>query len=257
MTETEMAKALDGLRLHVIPRCADPIVAMRSTLRALDAAGAKGTRMVIWDYVQLMADISKDVRTGTIAAVRAIKDINLTEDVVTVVLSQTSRGNAKAIREGTDSAEKLVGTGAETAELENAATWSLVLSYQSKDDAEIHDVTVLITKGRFGGGSQLGFKFNGRTGTWTETGGPALSRAEQRREDAILEALRTHAESTCHGPGIRCMGRMTLNTLKSGYGAPGAKIHLVGGDKEDLSRTLHRLKLEGKIDKVGEEWGIK
>ena len=51
----------------------------------------------------------------------------------------------------------------------------LVLSYQQKDDVRAHEVTMAVTKRRFGGPTKLYFDFDGEVGVFTERNTPVNS----------------------------------------------------------------------------------
>ncbi len=181
VAESEVRRVLGLLPIYFVKRSDNPIVAIVEACKRALSDGHAGMPMVIVDYVQLLAAVSKEMRISTMQAVRDLQVFAETAPVTLVVLSQTSRGGAARIRKGSDDAEELGDTGAETAELERSATNQLVLSFMSKDDVEVHEVTMMITKSRFGGGSKLGFSFNGKTGLWTPLAKAPVSQDHEER----------------------------------------------------------------------------
>jgi replicative DNA helicase len=257
LTDEEMRAALAPLRLRIVPRHADPIAAMRQTIDEIREQDHEHPIMLVVDYAQLLAVVRPDMRVSNTEAVRAVQALIEDEKagIIGVLLSQTSRGNSKRIREGTEDSIDLADTGAETAELERSATLQVVLSYQQKDDTRVHEVTLAITKRRFGGPTKLYMDYDGEVGVFAERSSPVKNKAEQEREDAILEALRVHQDGTCNGhPNSQCVARITQNTLHAGFGVP--KLHKVGGNKGLLGKTLKRLESENKVAKVGVEYTL-
>lgn len=224
VSSAECAAAIDGLPLYLIKRSDKPIEAIARACSRAYNDGFKGVPMVIIDYVQLLAEIGADMRVATMQAVRDVQHFVEAAPVIAVLLSQSSRGGAQRIREGAENAEDLGDTGAETAELERAATNQLVLSFTSKDGVEEHPVTMMIAKSRFGGGSRLGFTFNGKTGVWVPTEKPPTDRAHEQRCAEILLQLKIHADGKCLHGQTSCGREFTRNMM----GAKGSPHKIVG-----------------------------
>lgn len=260
LTDEEMIKALAGLKLYTVRRQEHPLRAIRATVDgAMRLAGAvpdparrgawvnisdgrpsQMVPMVIIDYIQLLASLGQgDIRAATAAAVREVQQYF--EEVVAVglTLSQASRDASRRIREGSERSEDLSDVGAETAELERSATYQFVLSYQKKDDVEEHEVAFTIAKGRFGGGSRLGLKFNGRTGCYTEMDGPPASEEDLERRAEILAQVRIHAERACLAGGPCGRPLTAASFLK--------QPHRVAGGKPAIDRALRDLERAGLI----------
>lgn len=241
MDPSEMRAVLADLQLYAVPRSPTPV---EDITKALDEIalydGHRGVPMVIIDYVQLLADASRDVRSGMIAAVRGVKNLILERDVIGIVLSQSSRTGAKKIRDGVGESEELGDTGAESAELENSATNTLVLSYATKDGANVHDVQVHITKCRFGGTSKIGLRFTGATGRWEELARAPLLPAETERRKGILENVDRHEQGRCHGSGATCARALSKNSFSLANGP-----HWIKGSKSDVGKTLDAMIAEG------------
>ncbi len=236
--------ALRGMALYLVKRSDDPVKAM---LRACNRAvkdGAKGIPMVCVDYIQLLAGVQADMRVSTMKAVRDVQ--RMTEDcpIVSLLISQSSRPGAKRIREGSEQSEDLGDTGAETSELERSATNQLVLSFQTKDDTEVHPVTVLVAKSRFGGGSKLGFEFNGVTGLWSPTERPPVNELHEKRCQDILLQIDVHAAGNCQSGIGSCGKALTVNALES------KGPHKIKGSGQDIRQAVEDLIELRKIHKV-------
>lgn len=246
----EMTAAIADLNLYVVPRQADPIAAIDGTLAHISSVDRiPGTPMIVIDYIQLVADIAKDQRLSTMDAVRRLRAYVEAHQVVCLALSQSSRGGAERIREGTEHAEELVGTGAETAELEASASNVLVLSYTGQDGAEVHDVTLAIAKARDGGTSKLGLRYNGRTGVWTESGLIKLPAREQARRDAILHQIDTHHGQRCISGSHFCAQDLSANAFTASGGP-----HKVVGERRTVFATLRDMEHEGVIVRAGNDY---
>lgn len=268
VTEEEMRAVLDPLHLYMVERSDHPLDAIRETvvLAMADLGGRPdpdhpghwiredGTPhpavpLVIIDYIQLLASLEGDnVRVATARAVREVQ--RYFEDTVAVglTLSQTSRENSAKIRDGVARAEELAGVGAETAELERSATYQFVLSYQSKDDVELHEVNFTIAKGRFGGGSRIGLTFNGRTGQWAEMDAPPTTEDEAERCAEILAQLSAHSDNACLA-GASCGRAVTSAALTK-------HPHKVSGPRPKIEAALRRLEQQGLVRRSGSSYAI-
>lgn len=244
----DLAQALEGLDLRFVPRCADAVGAVRREIEHALVECPGTTPLVIIDYIQLLADIGKDMRISTMQAVVDLRLLAETQPVVTLAISQSSRGGSTRIREGGGSAEDYVDTGAETAMIEQAAANVLVLSFKSAEDADEHEVTLMIAKARLRGPGKVGFKFHGPTGRWSELDGVPLSKAEGERETDIMKQLLAHQAKACGGePGTWCgKSHLTLTAMAEKSGP-----HKVTGGKGDVSVTLQRMESNGRIKKIG------
>lgn len=257
----DMHNALDGLQIYPVARQEDPIAGVRATVEhAMQEQGAipdpnrPGSwvsaetgqpshlvPMIVIDYIQLLADVERDMRVSMIAAIRELQQYIEDTVVVGISLSQTSRDGGRRIREGSQNAEELGDTGAETAELERGATNQIVLSYTSKDDVEEHEVTVTITKARFGGGSKLGMRFNGRTGRWTEMDAPPLSEEDSDRIGEILSQISIHEAHKCMA-GAGCMGSINPRALSQR-----GSVHKVDATRPQVERLLRVLEDQKRV----------
>lgn len=229
----QVTEAIAALPIYFIRRSADPVTKMIETCKRAQAEGHQGIPCVVVDYIQLLADIESDMRLSTMKQVRRFQEFVELADVVAIVLSQSSRGGASRIREGADNAEELQDTGAETAEIERATTNLLNLSFKSKDDVEEHDVTMMVSKSRFGGGTKLGFKFNGRTGLWTPTDKPPVDDKHEQLCKDILHQIEIHESRKCVDSSTSCGKDVTRDMFMG------------------LRQKIHDVKVSGTSDKRG------
>lgn len=245
LTAVEIKRALADRPLYLVRRNDNPVRSMLEACSRAHHDGHTGVPMVVVDYMQLLAHASADMRTSTMQAVRDVRAMLEDTDMVGLLLSQTSRGNAKRIREGEGNAEDLGDVGAETAELEQSATNQFVLSFVSKDDAEVHEVTLAVTKSRFGGGAKFGFTFNGKTGLWASTDRPPSNAQHEARCETILAQLRTHRDRACVGGGGSCGKEFTTNTLVT------KGPHKIAGRTESVIEAVQDLVTLRKVMKLG------
>lgn len=237
VSESEINAALEGLPIYFIKRNPEPL---KSILETLKVAAQEGTwvednvPMLVIDYIQLMASVGADMRLSTMQAVRDLRAFVENTPVVALVLSQSSRSGAKQMKEG-GTAEDMVGMGAETAELEQSATNQLVISYQSVEGSKEHDVTLFVAKSRFGGGAKLGFRFNGRTGDWSELDKPPVSPAHQKRMDEMLAHITAHSLNKCTN-GMLCGTKLNKAAFREKKGS-----HYCDGNAMQQTQALEDL----------------
>lgn len=242
----EIARALDGVPMIFVKRSDNPMRAIAGALDRTIKLGWQGIPMIIADYIQIMASIGQDMRLGVAGTVRDLQRFVESSPVIALELSQTSRAGAAALRDGVKSAEDGQGKGAETSELENGATNTLTISYASKDGAVEHDVTVLLGKGRFGGGDKFGFRFNGKTGVWTATDKPPQDDDHEERVADVLAQLMTHTAGRCLG-GTQPCGRDLSAAAMYTPRAP----HKIAGTKEQVLRAVEDAIDMGRMVKLG------
>lgn len=235
----QMHEVLDPLNLYLIGPQRDPLAAIKATLDEVTKE-VSGVPMLVVDYIQLLAAVGTDQRLAMMSTVRAIHRLTEDRGLVTVVLSQVSRGNSDKIKQGSGNAADFVATGAETSELERSAATVMVLSFDPQDDVDTHEVTLMLSKARFGGGTKIGLRFHGPSGKWDEAERVPLSRGEVDREAEIMETIREHTAGTC-----QCLKRLTTNAITRG--AAKDNPHRVGGNRTQNLATIRRLKRERKI----------
>jgi hypothetical protein len=246
ISEREMRRVLDPLPLFMVKRSPDPVAAITTVLDAIRRSGDKRTPMVVVDYAQLLADLGAkgDIRVATIAAIDKVKAFVEDRDVVGVMLSQASRTGAEQLRDGVKNAEDAMAAGGETAQLENASTNMLQISYASKDGVVEHDVQMLVAKSRFGGGTRLPFRYNGKTGLWSEGEKLVVTEVESDMDAAILRQIDGHAEFNCyaHGGG-GCGEKLTQELL---YDRRKVNVHRAG-TQHPVRAAVKRLLAAGVI----------
>jgi hypothetical protein len=236
--QDEMTRALESLPLYFVKRSENPLMAIIESLKMAAADGAwtpDKVPMIVIDYIQLMASVGADMRISTMQAARELRQFLEDAPVIGLTLSQSSRSGSKQMREGGADAEDLVGVGAETSELEQSCTNEFVLSFKSKDDAVEHDVTLMVAKSRFGGGTKLGFIFNGRTGEWIPTDKPPVDPKHQKRMDEIMVHVSSHAMARCNN-GTFCGAKLNKAAFRDK-----AKVHWVDGNPQQHTQALEDL----------------
>jgi hypothetical protein len=231
----EVARALRDLPMLFVKRSDTPMQAIAAACSRTVQLNWPGIPMIVADYVQIMASIGQDMRLGVAGTVRDLQRFVETAPVIALELSQTSRAGAKSLRDGVASAEDGQGKGAETSELENGATNTLTISYASKDGASVHDVTILLGKGRFGGGDKFGFKFHGATGLWEATDKPPVDEGHEGRCAEILSHLMVHDGGRCMGGSQPCGRDLSVATMS--VKGP----HRVAGTRDQIARAVEDL----------------
>ena len=226
----DMQRAVDGLHLYFTERKADPYASIQAALERA-ARETNGTPLVIVDYVQLLASVGADMRMATIGAIRKLLAMVETTDVVLWFLSQGSRASAKAMREQDGkSAEDYIAMGAETAAIEASAVNQLVFTYRKDDDSHLHDVAVQVAKARYGTAGTVGFRFDGRTGLWSELDRPPMNERRQARRDSIITSLQAAS------------GPLSKNRIRERDGRT-----WVRGDKRDVLREIDSMLEDGEL----------
>lgn len=241
----EIARALGSLPILFIRRSDEPIAEIIKACKRTQDLGWTGIPMVAVDYIQLLASVGADMRVSTMGAVRDLQHFVESAPVLALSLSQASRGGATVLRNGVEHAEEAGDKGAETAELERGATNILAISFASKDDAVEHPATVLLSKGRFGGGSRFGFIFKGDTGLWTPTEKPPTDDDHEELCAEILSQMMIHDAGRCQGGSVPC-GREISIALFCAKGP-----HKVVGNKQAITRAVEDLVDLRKVYKMG------
>lgn len=129
--------------------------------------------LVVVDYLQilgLLAD-AREQRGAMAQAIEALRRMAERHRCWILAISQTSRGNAPALRGQVEheSAADVSGAGAETAQLERAAAVQIVLNVFKGDDTPILDVHVNVSKARHTGAEgRTGARYHKAGGVWEE-----------------------------------------------------------------------------------------
>lgn len=129
--------------------------------------------LVVVDYIQILSflDDAREMRGAMAQAVEALRRLAEETGAIILAISQTSRGNAPALRGQVehDSAADVSGSGAESAQLERAAATQIVLNVFKADDVPSLDVHANITKARHSGlEGRTGFRYHKAGGSWEE-----------------------------------------------------------------------------------------
>ena len=228
--EADMRAVLAPLDLTFVHRTRAPMMAVK---KAYETAAQRGVVMLVIDYVQLLADLSKtdNARVATMRALEDLKEFTESNPLVTLLVSQGSRNAGRTMQSASGEASELMGMGAETSAIERDAANELTLAYMKRDDQVEHDVTMNCSKVRFGATGKIGFKFNGATGLWTEQDRAPLTHAQEERRDAICTSLRAAG------------GPLSKNKIRDRDGKVWVK-----GDKAAVNREIDAMVSEGTIE---------
>jgi hypothetical protein len=243
--DAEIARALGSFPLLFVKRSDEPIAAIIRACKRAEDLGWQGIPLVVVDYIQLLASLGADMRVSTMGAVRDLQHFVEDAPVIALSLSQASRPSAAKLRAGVVQAEDAADTGAETAELERGATNILAISFASKDDAVEHPATVLLGKGRFGGGAKFGFIFRGDIGLWTPTDKPPTDDDHEALCAEVLSQMMIHNAGRCQGGSVTCGREISVQLLL----AKGP--HKIAGNKQAVLRAIEDLVDMQKIYKMG------
>jgi KaiC/GvpD/RAD55 family RecA-like ATPase len=138
--------------------------------------------LVVIDYLQLLESSEREERTRVSRIAEQVRQFTVRHKVVTLAVAQTSRGNAKSLRDGELFGADTTSTAAESSQIEKMATRTFSIGGVRERDDGCFDIDLNTGKSRFGGGDQVWPAiYNGRTGRWSVMG--AASSATQVREE--------------------------------------------------------------------------
>lgn len=159
------------------------IGSLREAIHEARAAYPGEPIAVIIDYAQLWALSDPEIRVALGRILEDWRKLAKEERVVLLILSQTSRGAAKDLRDGERTGAQTLDVGAETAQLERGAALTLALGVMGPpDDRGWHNVEVSIGKNRYGAGDRVqAARFHGPSGRW-QIQGEARPASEVRAE---------------------------------------------------------------------------
>jgi hypothetical protein len=184
--------------------------------------------LVVVDYVQRYAIGSRDLRIGVLEAMATLLTLTESRKMGTLIVSQTSRSGSRRARDGATSGEDLVDVDAESGAIESDAAVKLVVTFKSRNGEAATDVGVVVAKNRFGCvGARLGFRFEGASGRWIETGDLPPVSANTRASNRLLDAFR--------------------RTEGEGFPNKTAARAKAGGNAEDVGRAFDELVAEGLV----------
>jgi archaellum biogenesis ATPase FlaH len=144
--------------------------------------------LIIADYAQKLTPHGSDLRRATVETVQEIADFVETNEVCGLLLSQTSRGGAKALRSGASNPVDLVNTAAESGVIENSSVNLINISYQPEPGVEWQAMTLHVSKSRYSGPFKTGVRFRGATGEFSELEEAPLTASAERMREQILES---------------------------------------------------------------------
>lgn len=211
---TEAALAVD--RLYILDGRDATIRGARIEIQALKRDYPGLPIVVVIDYLQILEAEGKDERERMKNAVEGLRALAKAEDVFILLMSQTSRAAATALRKGEMTGIETMSAGAESGQIERAAYATLTLGavVEAGDDEPV-TVEVSIGKNRMGRSNKvLPMAYDGRRGLWSEAGEliSATKLKAERDEEKTSKAVVTvaHAIVACLTKAKKPMTRADL-----------------------------------------------
>lgn len=144
--------------------------------------------VVVIDYLQILPMLSeaRDMRARVAEAVDDISAWAIEARATMIVLSQTSRAAARALRSGEAVGWSATDAGAESASIERAAHVVLAIGERGPDREDgSYEIAVSIGKHRMGGGDLVApAAYHGATGRWSLLGAPRRAGDVKAERDA-------------------------------------------------------------------------
>lgn len=196
-----MVNVLQPLEFDILRGCPEPVTMITLAADEMLSRG-HGVPLIVVDYAQIVADVGNDPRLNLMMAIRQLTALVESRDIVLLLLSQGSRPSARAMRNGGGNTEDYVDAGAETSDIEKAASTVIALVYASADGVATHEVTAMIAKQRLGGPCKVGLKFHGPSGRWEDLGHAPESPAAKKKAERValiiglVERHRAHFTKT-------------------------------------------------------------
>lgn len=195
ISDADMMAALPK-RLAVLPRGSD-LRDLGHACAALRDAHPNEPILVAVDYAQILPSPEREIRRAVAANVVLLDEIARETRALMLVLSQSSRGNARALRTGELIGADSTDAGAEAADLERWASVTIALGRMGPDREDgSRPVEVSIGKSRMGGGDRvLPAAFVGRTGAWKIEGEAKLAadvkaeRTAKNKGEAVAQTM--------------------------------------------------------------------
>lgn len=160
--------------------------------------------VVAIDYLQILPSElgdERDERSRTAVNARLCSAFASRLQTLVILISQSSRTAATALRKGDLIGADTASTGAESAQIERETALSIAIGTQSPVDDRESEVQISIGKGRYGGGDMvIPCRLAGASGRWRVVGRPvrAADYRESRREQAASRSAavkeQAHAE---------------------------------------------------------------
>ncbi len=210
--------------------------------------------LVAIDYVQIMQGEAREERVRIAQITESIRRMAQRLGVVVIMVSQTSRASAQGLRNGEVVGVDTTTTGAESAQIERAASVTLAIGSLVEREDGTMSADISIGKSRMGGGDKvIPATYTGRTGVWSIVG-PAVTGAERRAEQA-----------TAKSDGKRERAALAVLGFLSGAERPQTRREIqvaTGLTNNDRAPVLASLMADGKVAavmtgrKVGGYWPL-
>jgi energy-coupling factor transporter ATP-binding protein EcfA2 len=150
--------------------------------------------VVIIDYVQILplSGAPNDIRARVALAMDEISEWAIEARALVLVLSQTSRAGARALRSGEAVGWSATDAGAESASIERAAHVVIAIGERGLDrDDGSSEISLSIGKHRMGSGDLvLQAAYHGASGRWSTQGAPRRAEVVKAERDAARESSR-------------------------------------------------------------------
>lgn len=195
------------------------------------------------DYVQIMPSSARDPRMRVSEVIESLSRWSQRSRVTVIVISQTSRAAARALRSGEATGADTIDSGAESSSIERAAhVLFAVGSAGPEHDDGTKAVDLSISKHRMGEGDRVvPMTFNGRIGRWRIAGEarPAAEvRAERATEKDVKRSL--NLRNAARGAITGAAQPLTMNEL----------CKEVAGRRADISQAVKELLTDPESDVV-------
>lgn len=178
----EMARALALPRLVVLALDGATVGKLEHALAELRRDNPDAPVFIVVDYLQLLDGGGADERMRVAAIAESLRQLAQRLRAVILGVSQTSRASSRGLRDGELVGADTTTTGAESAQIERAASITIALGGMKPLADGSTSVDISIGKGRMGQGDQVRPAVHeGRTGAWSVMG-PSVSGDERRAE---------------------------------------------------------------------------
>ncbi len=190
-------RALDALpRLVVLAEDDATISKAEAAIAALRAEHPDQPIVVAFDYLQIMEGDprARDERAKVAAGAESIRRFAKRAQVLALMISQSSRAGANALRKGESIGADTATTGAESSQIERGAYLTIAIGEAVARDDGSADVSLSIGKARFGGGDRvIPCRFDGASGRWRVTGAGVTAAEHRANRDADRDSGRVEA----------------------------------------------------------------
>jgi hypothetical protein len=242
VSDEDMLAALPE-RLRIIDRADATLAILDAELETLRRTNPDEPILAVVDYGQIISEDDDDQRVRVAGSWAALDDILRIRRAVGLMLSQMSRVNSKAARNGERLGADALDGGAESSAIERYSTVVLeVGSTGPEDEQGKREIALSVGKGRMGGGDKVWpVSFDGRTGRVAVVG-VAKAAADVRAE------IEARADDAKTGLAVRAVRDVITNATK-----PMSRRDVVteaGGNRGKAETAIRRLLETGEMVEV-------